>query len=106
MEYKSSWYNVLYPGPGIAARDADQELEGVRGHRHAGRRNQGQQGEEHGPRPVRVHSALRQEQGFQVVGQRDGNYRKVCRQGEHGKQSQKYVNCKLQPVVRVRWLKY
>ena len=87
----------MYPCPGIASSDADQELERVGGHGHAGRRDQGQQREEKGPRPVGVGPALRQAQRLQVVGEGDGDDGEVGGEGEDRKEGEEVVDAKFEP---------
>ena len=99
MKDQDGGYDVLYPRPGVAAGYADQELKGVRRHCHAGRRDQRQQREQDGPRPVGVHPTLRQAQRLQVVGEGYGDDWKVSGEREHWEESQEDMKCVLQPGI-------
>ena len=75
--------DVLDPRSGVAAGDADQELEAVGGHRDHRGRDEGQQGEHGGAGPVGVAPALGQEEGLEVVAQGNRDNREVGAQGEY-----------------------
>ena len=55
--HKKRGEDVLDPGACVAARDADEELEGVSDHGDRDRRQQRQEREEAVPREPRVHAA-------------------------------------------------
>ena len=99
VEDECSWHNVLNPSPGVAPRHPHQELQGVRGHCHAGRRDQSQQGEQKCPCPVGVEAALGQTQRLEVVRQGDGDDREVGGEGEHREEGEKVVDPELEPGV-------
>ena len=83
VEDEGGGHDVLYARPRVAARDAHQQLQAVRGQRDGGGRDEGEQGEEGGAGPVGVAPALGEEEGLEVVTQSDGDDGEVCAEGEH-----------------------
>ena len=104
VEDEGGGHDVLYARPRVAARDAHQQLQAVRGQRDGGGRDEGQQGEDGLAGPVGVPAALSQEQGLEVVTQRDGDDGEVGAEGEHWEECQEDVQSEEKPGVGRRGL--
>ena len=96
---QGSWDDVLDAGPGVAPRDPHQELQAVGGEGDGCWREESQEGEEGLPGPVRISSALREEQGLEIVAQGDGDDGEVCAECEDREEREEDVEREEKPGV-------
>ena len=91
--------HVLDPRSGVTSRDADQELQTVRGHGDHCGRDQCQQGEQGFSGPVGISSAICQEERLEIVAESDGDDREIGAEGEDGEESQEHVQGEEKPGI-------